>query len=513
MAEETTRLPEAALRDLQGFIASGYGHLAAAAYLFVRVNDAAAGRRWIGRLATSISTAAPWPVDADGHRIKPPAAVNVAFTAPGLHACGLPPAVHCTFPSEFREGAAVPHRSRILGDTEESAPEAWELGGPANPPVHAIIIIHARTDAELDACCEAQRRLLEESGDGVSELAGSMQRGYRPAHDREPFGFRDGIAQPAIAGIAGSGVPTGEFILGYKNHYRSIPPTPVVPSELDPRGILRPLDNPYHAARAPRDLGRNGSYIVYRKLAQDVAGFWRFMREESLRIRGNVDSAFMVWLATRFVGRWPSGAPLARFPDTDDPRHGGRDDFLYGHDPDGFACPVGAHVRRANPRDVIKPNGPQQSLSMSEAHRLLRRGRAFGPPLFDPLLLQDPGGAPARDALGEIRDDGRARGTHFFCVNASIKSQFEFVQQTWCNNPHFSGLRDNKDPIAGDAARAGEPPSRMAIPGRPPIRTSALPRFVTVKAGVYFFMPSLTALRFLAGGGDDVKRPTGARAA
>jgi hypothetical protein len=206
----------------------------------------------------------------------------------------------------------------------------------------------------------------------------------------------------------------------------------------------------------------------------------------------------MIWLSAKFVGRWPSGAPLALFPDADDPRHGGRDDFLYGHDPAGFGCPMGAHVRRANPRDVIRPNPAQQSLSMSEAHRLLRRGRVFGPPLFDPLLLQDAKGAAAGRALREMQDDGRARGTHFFCVNASIRSQFEFVQQTWCNNPHFGGLHDNKDPIAGDAARAGEAPSRMTIPGRPTVRTAAFPRFVTVRAAAYFFMPSLTALRFLA---------------
>jgi hypothetical protein len=159
---------------------------------------------------------------------------------------------------------------------------------------------------------------------------------------------------------------------------------------------------------------------------------------------------------------------------------------------------MGAHVRRTNPRDVIRPNPAQQSLSMSEAHRLIRRGRVYGPPLFDPRLLEDPGSVAAAGALRDLPDDGRARGTHFLCVNASIRSQFEFVQQTWCNNPHFGGLHDNKDPIAGDAARAGEAPSRMTIPGRPTLRTEAFPRFVTVKAAAYFFMPGLAALRFLA---------------
>jgi hypothetical protein len=136
---------------------------------------------------------------------------------------------------------------------------------------------------------------------------------------------------------------------------------------------------------------------------------------------------------------------------------------------------------------------------MSEAHRLLRRGRVFGPPLFDPRVLDAPASPDGGKALAALGDDGAARGIHFLCVNASIKSQFEFVQQTWCNNPRFSGLHDNKDPIAGNNGSAGDPPSYMTIPGGPaPHRTAAVPRFVTVKGGGYFFMPGLAALRFLA---------------
>ncbi len=259
------------------------------------------------------------------------------------------------------------------------------------------------------------------------------------------------------------------------------------------------LANPYHAAERLRDLGINGSYVVYRKLQQDVAGFWQFMKRESLRSTGAEDTGYMIWLASRCVGRWPSGAPLVLAPHADDPRAGARDDFLYGDDADGLACPLGAHIRRTNPRDVIKPYATAQSLSMSEAHRLLRRARTFGRPLFDPSILVDPTNPGARHALLELADDGGARGIHFFCVNASIRSQFEFVQQTWCNNPRFGGLNDNKDPIVGDNARANRTPSHMTIPQRPfRVRTAALPRFVTVRAGAYLFMPSLTALRFLA---------------
>jgi hypothetical protein len=136
---------------------------------------------------------------------------------------------------------------------------------------------------------------------------------------------------------------------------------------------------------------------------------------------------------------------------------------------------------------------------MSEAHRLLRRGRVFGPTSVDPKALADATSDACRTALLALTEDGRARGIHFFCVNASIRSQFEFVQQTWCNNPRFGGLNDNKDPISGDNNRTDEPSSHMTIPAQPlRLRTAALPRFVTVKAGAYLFMPSLRALQFLA---------------
>jgi deferrochelatase/peroxidase EfeB len=272
-----------------------------------------------------------------------------------------------------------------------------------------------------------------------------------------------------------------------------------VPATLDAEAILPSLGNPYHASEPCRDLGVNGSYVVYRKLQQDVAGFWQFMKRESVRARGEEDAQYMVWLASRCVGRWPSGAPLVVAPHADDPRIGDRDDFLYRDDPDGLSCPLGAHVRRANPRDDIKPYPSAQSLSMAEAHRLLRRARVFGPSLFKPADLTGAASAASRTAVLALAEDGRPRGIHFFCVNASIRSQFEFVQQTWCNNPRLGGLNDNKDPIAGDNDRAGEPSSHMTVPARPfRHRTAALPRFVTVKGGAYLFMPSVKALRFLS---------------
>jgi Dyp-type peroxidase family len=257
-----------------------------------------------------------------------------------------------------------------------------------------------------------------------------------------------------------------------------------VPADLDRDAVLPAYASPHHPRDAFKDLGVNGSFVVYRKLQQDVAAFWQFAKREAMRSIGRDDTEAMAWIASRMMGRWPSGAPLAVSPERDDPRLKEHNEFLYDTDVDGFACPLGAHVRRTNPRAVLKPYPVPNSLSMTDAHRLLRRARVFGPP-----SLAD-----------RLADDGAARGIHFFCVNASIKSQFEFVQQTWCNNPRFGGLNDNKDPIVGDNGCPGQPATYMSIPQRAGgFRTAALPRFVTVRGGAYLFMPSLSALRFLAG--------------
>jgi Dyp-type peroxidase family len=489
-----TLLGDDALRDIQGVITSGYGHLPYAAYLFVHMTRADGARRWLSEIAGSITSSQ--------HRIvrerppeRPPVGVNIGITADGLRAVGLPAKVVQTFPVEFQDGIASEERSRILGDTGASAPRTWELGGPLTEPIHAMLMLFAATESALDDLCSAHRALLSAS-DGVVELPNSMQRGYRPDTFTEPFGFHDGVAQPSIAGLAGSGVPTGEFVLGYENHYGLIPPTPVVPREMNHHHTLPHLESPYHAGEQLGDLGRNGSYLVYRKLQQDVAGFWQFMARESAR-QGNPDSARMVWLASKCIGRWPSGAPLMLSPDGDDPRLGSRDDFFYADDPDGLRCPLGSHIRRTNPRDVLRPYPRAQSLSMTEAHRLLRRGRAYGTPLFEPRLLQHGSSADVFNALANLEDDGQPRGVHFFCVNASLKSQFEFVQQAWCNNPRFGGLKDNVDPLTSSPCPE-DSPSRMTIPQDDgALRTNPLPRFVTVKGGAYLFLPSLTALRFL----------------
>lgn len=493
-------LSPAAKADIQGFITSGYSHLPHTAYLFVRVQDRTRAQAWLKALLPMITTAASWRVRADTPKVKPDRALNIAFTHAGMDALGLSKSTLRSFAPEFRDGMASPDRARILGDTGASAPLLWEIGSPGGHAIHGLLILHAQTRADLDTWCAEQREAIDRLPGGVSEFVELAQFGERPVHGREPFGFFDGAAQPIIKGIKGAGVNTGEFILGYENEYGFFPVSPVAPLAEDPYRVLPASANPYHLTAGFRDFGMNGSFVVYRKLAQDVAGFWRFMHSESERLKEGANAEFMIWLAAKMVGRWPSGAPLALTPDVDRPEWGHRDDFLYAEaDPNGLACPFGSHIRRTHPRDHIRSAGPAQSLHMSARHRILRRGKVYGPPLFDPALLQQLDQPEAQRTLVNLQDDGQSRGVHFVCVNADIKSQFEFIQQAWVNNPHFNGLDNNRDPLVGDNNPADNRPSAMLVPGyRATLRTSPLPRFVTTRGGLYLFMPSLTALRYLA---------------
>jgi deferrochelatase/peroxidase EfeB len=163
------------------------------------------------------------------------------------------------------------------------------VGGPSNPPIHVLLILLAKTRVELDAWCAEQRIMLAATEGGVVEHQSIAQYGERPAHGHEHLGFFDGIAQPAIKGIKGKGVNTGEFILGHRNEYGFFPSSPLVPAADDPEGRLPASANPYHWQAGYRDLAANGTFVVYRKLAQDVAGCWQFLQAESVRRMGRAE--------------------------------------------------------------------------------------------------------------------------------------------------------------------------------------------------------------------------------
>ncbi len=490
-------LSNATRADIQGFITSGYAHLPDSAFLFLRFEERAGARHWLRQVLSEVTFANSWRTTPNHRKTKPPDTVNVAFTAPGLRVLGLPETCAATFPKEFLDGSSADgQRSRDLGDTGASAPGNWQIGGPANPPVHAVLILNAESPAGLKMRCKRWEAWAA-ACHGVSLVA--CEFGSRPEHGKEPFGFRDGISQPDIKGVkkGGGGVNTGEFILGYPNEYGYHTANPLLDAADDPHERLLDSANPKHTGK--RDFGMNGTFVVYRKLGQDVAAFWRFLESESLRLRRAADPGYMVWLAAKLVGRWPSGAPLTLAPEYDDPALQDANEFSYATaDARGLGCPFGAHIRRSNPRDLIRPAGPEESLRMSARHRILRRGKPYGPPLFDLTVLDRLNDLDGLRAILGLRDDGQARGLHFFCINASIKSQFEFMQQVWANNPHFNGLRGCRDPLIGDNGRPNDP-SSLLIPSEDlDHRTAPMPRFVTVLGGAYLFMPSRRAMTYLA---------------
>ncbi|MDZ7727036.1 MAG: Dyp-type peroxidase [Dehalococcoidia bacterium] len=459
------------LEDIQGIVARGYGGLPLAAFLLLGIPSGPGGRAWLAQVADEVT-----PADHRPDRT----ALHVAFTRQGLVNLGLPEGSIARFSHEFRDGMTSPHRQRILGDTGESAPEHWEWGGPGAPGVDAVLLLYAVDQAAMDTLLAQQTAAAEAHG-----LAVQTTPHTSPVLDREPFGFRDGISQPFIEGLGKKGpavntIRAGEFVLGYENEYGLLTDRPVVPADSDPTRLLPVVPGDTGA----RDFGRNGTYLVFRQLEQDVAGFWSHLDSLSRTASGEEDPGTREWLAAKMVGRWPGGASLVESPEHDDPALAHANDFGYHErDVDGLRCPVGAHVRRANPRDSLDPDpGTEASYELNKRHRLLRRGRPYGPP-FD----------------AERGHDGEKRGLHFICLSANIARQFEFVQQTWLGNPKFDGLYDSVDPLLGPRGPGGATYSIPRYPVRQ--RFTGLPSFVTVRGGAYFFLPGIRALRYLAAAG------------
>jgi Dyp-type peroxidase family len=290
-----------------------------------------------------------------------------------------------------------------------------------------------------------------------------LQRAEALPGGRDHFGFFDGIAQPALRGAGveprpGDGQPdgaggwrdvaTGEVLLGYEDEDGALPAAPLAPFE------------------------RNGTFVVYRKLAMDTAAFRRYMAAQSY-------PGGAAQLAAKIVGRWPDGTPLALSPDAPDAALAGDsrriNAFGYDDDPGGLKCPLGAHIRRANPRDS---NGFFDG-RLSNRHRLVRRGRAYGKPL----------------APGVVEDDGVDRGLVFVCLQADIWRQFETVQALWIDDGDPFGLGRDKDFLVGEPHGTQ---GKMTIQGHPPHFLKPQPRFVTLRGGEYLFQPSMSALRYLA---------------
>lgn len=413
-------------------------------YLLLCIRDRHDGRELVRRLNRIVVSAAAAGTAGE-------TSLTVAFTYHGLKALGVPQSSLDSFAPEFQQGMAA--RAEILGDTGESGPNHWEepLG---TADVHVAIAVLSSDEARLRAVAERARETHAELP-GI-ELVW-RQDCYQLATARTSFGFKDGIGQPAVEGSGRA--PTnrrerplkaGEIILGYPDETGALPPMPT-----------------------PEVLGRNGTYVVFRKLHTKVAAYRSYLRARAL------NRAEEELLSAKIVGRWQSGAPLALSPDQDDPELGDdprrNNDFGYGDDPRGFKCPVGAHARRANPRDALDQEG---SVDV-RLHRMIRRGTSYGPILPD----------------GVTEDDGIDRGIMFVFAGAHIKRQFEFVKTQWLNDGIFIGAPHDSDPLVG----RHDDSISFTIPQRPiRRRLQDLPPFVVTRGGEYCFAPSLSALCWLA---------------
>lgn len=456
MAANAVSRTQPELVDIQGIVARGYGDLPRATFLLGRIEGAAEVRDWLAGILGLLTAA---------DRRPDRRAVNVAFTSEGLRRLGVSGETLALFSNAFADGMTTPHRRRALGDVGADAPEHWDWGGPAER-VDLVLLLYAADPAELAALRAEPALAFPRGVELARELGTSDLRGL------EPFGFRDGISQPLIEGLSKSGPPAttlkfGEFVLGYPNEYGRYTDQ-----------LL--LD------QVPR-LGRNGSYLVFRQLRQDVRGFWRYLDDVARRPDGTPDRERRLRLAAKLVGRWPSGAPLALTPDRDDPSLADANEFGYfDQDRDGRRCPIGAHIRRTNPRDSLDPKpGTDKSLAINRRHRILRRGREYGRQLSPEEAQRSP---PPEE---------EERGLHFICLNGNIARQFEFVQATWVNSPKFAGLYDDSDPLTGPSQPYG---GTFTIPSEGlRERLTDMPRFISTRGGAYFFLPGLAATRYLAG--------------
>src|SRR6267142_5572797 len=423
-------------------------------HVFLHINDPHRGREFLRRLAPHISSAADWWHAAD-------AWIAVAITYPGLVALEVPEDSLRSFPEAFRVGMAA--RAEKLRDYGVNDPNNWDRPFGSGQ-IHIQVSIVSDTEDKWRRTMETAREQYQ-GLPGVAVLL-IQDFGAQPG-SLNSLGYKDSIGQPAIEGsgvepLPGQGQPikAGEFILGY-------------PGEA---GVALAMPQ-------PDELGRNGTYVGLRKYQTRVGAFNRFLREN-----GQTDEEREL-LAAKLVGRWRSGAPLTLAPTKDDAMLGEdplrNNDFTYATDPQGRRVPLGCHMRRMNPRDTKMP-----VLTDVNIHRIIRRSTTYGAP-YD------------RNAMSE-HDDEVERGIYFLFISAKAMNTLEFLQQEWINDGNFMNLGNERDPIVG-LQEEGAP---FTIPKEPVRhRIYGIETFNVLRGGEYLFMPSLSALNWLAGlNGEAVER-------
>lgn len=390
---------------------------------------------------------------------KPAVALNIGLTPAGMASLGIRASWLALFPKAFVEGALA--RAEANFDTGANAPAHWWLGGPDQAGrIHVVVSLYQARGAD-EAFRAAAEALAASLVDGGLEAIATHDAWHNEG--RSWFGYADGIAQPRVAGAPPDhgrdsdlqpAATAGEFVLGakYKNIYGGT-----------------------SLGRLPEVLATNGTFCAVRVLEQRVGEFHRTLEVEAARLNRHP-----AWLAAKLMGRWPDGAPLGEHPDhsPSDPAEHSRNDFDYApsyeypntlQDHDGRRCPVGAHIRRANPRT-------SRIAGARYTRRLMRRGMHY-----------------------DITDDEGRREVGLFglFICADLERQFEFIQREWINGDRFvSGLVGTRDPFVGTPQQGRPHEFEIPMANEPALRIRLEP-FVRTRGSLYLFMPGLKALREL----------------
>jgi len=522
--------PVLEMGDIQGIAVPGFfkpHHT----LLYVRLPDnpsvVAHFRKLLGGMP--VATAAETLNDRRSYRSSKPGSTEraksdarvlmaIGFTYQGL--LKFTPGAFSIQSEAFRLG--LPARSRILGDppdpSNEGNPANWVVGG-RDAELDALVVLAGGSRERVSARAAAIVKEMSDFGADVKFENGDTGRGKFKGH--EHFGFDDGVSQPGIRGRASAApndwisdrqidptqVPAawlygdpgqdliwpGEFVLGYP----STSPDPLLPGRLSP---------------STPAWTRNGSFLVYRRLRQDVGLFWRTMRDEAARIGKLPGFAGMTAdrLAALLVGRWKSGAPVNRVPKGDNPKLGkdtlANNNFRFdsdtptfrlvgGHvdkfsaakaDPAGVTCPWAAHIKKVNVRDSSSDVGAR---SATLERRILRVGIPFGEYL--------------QNRYAELENDPQKgqRGLLFLSIQSSIEEQFEFLQARWMNDDTRPKTPGGHDMIIGQNAAAQNGIRRCSVfgAGFAQAEVAADKQWVIPTGGGYFFLPSVSALRLVLG--------------
>jgi Dyp-type peroxidase family len=480
------------LTEIQGNIVAGFNKDHVSYLFFALPNDQAQARRWLAGLADQVATAEEVKQFNDLFRairrrrgdregVVEATWMNLAFTHEGLRKLGVAESELGQFPREFREG--MRKRNKDIGDVGDNDPDRWP-NGLGKRTIHALMIVAADSIEDLNR--EVIYFVRQAASHGVSLVfqQDGMTRSDAPGH--EHFGFRDGISQPGIRGLTGSSYPGGsdeggphqdvvaggEFVVGYPRQ------GPAVPKSSTPD----PADDPL----SPQpEWTHNGSYLVFRRLRQDVKGFRDFLTTEAARQEQSVDL-----IGAKLVGRYRSGAPLvgadnaAEDPGTTNPEILDKtriNAFGYSADPQGTQVPRAAHIRKVYPRDH-----EASSKELSERPRIIRRGIPFGQSFRH--------GNPPDSPFGADPQFPNDRGLCFVCYQRSIRDQFELIQCTWMNQESVPESGDGVDPVASQAS----PERWVRVPGGAVDPVTLPKQWVTTTGGEYFFSPSISALEHLS---------------